>query len=179
MISNGQVKMGPGTLYGSIKRMLEADLIEEAEKGRRFRARRIEIIHGIAQQAALAIQNDLLQQEMVVRERLETEVQLARQIQQTFIPQSLPTHESWQFAARWRTARQVGGSIGVAILVVILGARVSSSADEALGHYHALWYYGALMATLSGAVGSLLGKPAVAPQADRRSERPAVAGELA
>ncbi|MBI5351349.1 MAG: GAF domain-containing protein [Chloroflexi bacterium] len=84
-------------------------LIEEAENGRRFRSRRIEIINGIAQQAALAIQNDLLQQEMVVRERLETEVQLARSIQQTFIPQSLPLHDAWQFAARWRTARQVGG----------------------------------------------------------------------
>ena len=84
-------------------------LIEEAENGRRFRSRRIEIINGIAQQAALAIQNDLLQQEMVVRERLETEVQLARQIQQTFIPQSLPVRDAWQFAARWRTARQVGG----------------------------------------------------------------------
>jgi GAF domain-containing protein len=84
-------------------------VVEEAEHGRRFRTRRIEIINGIAQQAALAIQNDLLQQEMVVRERLETEVQLARQIQQTFIPQSLPSHPSWQLAARWRTARQVGG----------------------------------------------------------------------
>ncbi|MCA2000746.1 MAG: GAF domain-containing protein [Chloroflexi bacterium] len=84
-------------------------LVEEAEKGRRFRARRIEIINGIAQQAALAIQNDLLQQEMVARERLETEALLARQIQQTFIPQSLPDCEGWQFAARWRTARQVGG----------------------------------------------------------------------
>jgi len=94
----------------SIKQdMFGVMLIEEAENGRRFRARRIEIINGIAQQAALAIQNDLLQQEMVVRERLETEVQLARQIQQTFIPQFLPTRESWQFAARWRTARQVGG----------------------------------------------------------------------
>ncbi|MDO8754580.1 MAG: GAF domain-containing protein, partial [Anaerolineales bacterium] len=84
-------------------------LIEEAENGRRFRSRRIEIINGIAQQAALAIQNDLLQQEMVMRERLETEVQLARQIQQTFIPQSLPAYPGWQLAARWRTARQVGG----------------------------------------------------------------------
>jgi len=84
-------------------------LIEETEKGRRFRSRRIEIINGIAQQAALAIQNDLLQQEMVVRERLETEVQLARQIQQTFIPEHLPTHPSWHLSARWRTARQVGG----------------------------------------------------------------------
>jgi serine phosphatase RsbU (regulator of sigma subunit) len=84
-------------------------LVEEAENGQRFRARRIEIINGIAQQAALAIQNDLLQREMVVRERLETEVQLARQIQQTFIPQFLPERDGWQFAARWRTARQVGG----------------------------------------------------------------------
>ncbi|HVN15852.1 MAG TPA: GAF domain-containing protein [Anaerolineales bacterium] len=84
-------------------------LIEEAQNGRRFRTRRIEIINGIAQQAALAIQNDRLQKEMVVRERLETEVQLARQIQQTFIPNTLPSSPSWQFAARWRTARQVGG----------------------------------------------------------------------
>lgn len=90
------------TLYGVM-------LIEEAEGGLRFRARRLEIINGIAQQAALAIQNDLLQREMVVRERLETEVQLARQIQQTFIPDSLPQVEGWEFAARWRTARQVGG----------------------------------------------------------------------
>ena len=84
-------------------------LIEEAPGGLRFRARRLEIITGIAQQAALAIQNDLLQKEMVVRERLETEVQLARQIQQTFIPESLPQFEDWELAARWKTARQVGG----------------------------------------------------------------------
>jgi serine phosphatase RsbU (regulator of sigma subunit) len=84
-------------------------LIEEAPGGLRFRARRLEIITGIAQQAALAIQNDLLQKEMVVRERLETEIQLARQIQQTFIPESLPQFPDWQLAARWKTARQVGG----------------------------------------------------------------------
>jgi len=84
-------------------------LVEEAPGGLRFRARRLEIITGIAQQAALAIQNDLLQKEMVVRERLETEVQLARQIQQTFIPESLPQFEDWELAARWKTARQVGG----------------------------------------------------------------------
>ena len=30
--SSGKVKMGPGTLYGSIKRMLDTGLIEEAEE---------------------------------------------------------------------------------------------------------------------------------------------------
>jgi len=84
-------------------------LLQETSGGRRFRARRLEIITGIAQQAALAIQNDRLQKEMVARERLETEVQLARQIQQTFIPESLPQPAGWELAARWKTARQVGG----------------------------------------------------------------------
>ncbi len=84
-------------------------LIEEAAGGLRFRTRRLEIITGIAQQAALAIQNDLLQKAVVVRERLETEVQLARQIQKTFLPESLPQFEGWDLAARWKTARQVGG----------------------------------------------------------------------
>ena len=31
-ITGGQIKMGPGTLYGSIKRMLEAGLIEESDE---------------------------------------------------------------------------------------------------------------------------------------------------
>ncbi len=84
-------------------------VLEEAEDARRFRARRLEIINGVAQQAALAIQSDRLQGEMVVRERLETEVKLARQIQRAFIPQTLPEIAGWELAGRWETARQVGG----------------------------------------------------------------------
>lgn len=104
----------PGALLYAVPIAVKNDLygvilIEEASGGLRFRSRRLEIITGIAQQAALAIQNDLLQKEMVVRERLETEVQLARQIQQTFIPETLPQYANWELAARWKTARQVGG----------------------------------------------------------------------
>jgi serine phosphatase RsbU (regulator of sigma subunit) len=104
----------PGALLFAVPIAVKDDLygvmmIEEAAGGLRFRSRRLEIITGIAQQAALAIQNDLLQKEMFVRERLETEVQLARQIQQTFIPESLPQFSDWELAARWKTARQVGG----------------------------------------------------------------------
>jgi serine phosphatase RsbU (regulator of sigma subunit)/putative methionine-R-sulfoxide reductase with GAF domain/anti-sigma regulatory factor (Ser/Thr protein kinase) len=84
-------------------------LVEEAIGGRRFRNRRLEILNGVAQQVALAIQNDLFQKEMVNRERLETEVQLARQIQETFIPKQLTAPQGWDLAARWRTALQMGG----------------------------------------------------------------------
>jgi hypothetical protein len=54
-----------------------------------------------------------------------------------------------------QTARQVGGSIGIAILVVILGA--PATRDEALRHFQQLWFYAASMAALSGAVATLLG----------------------
>ena len=84
-------------------------LIEETSEARRFRQKRIEIINGIAQQLAMSIQNENLQLETVARERLEYEFHLARQIQQTFLPEQMPDFENWELAAYWRPARQVGG----------------------------------------------------------------------
>jgi serine phosphatase RsbU (regulator of sigma subunit)/anti-sigma regulatory factor (Ser/Thr protein kinase)/putative methionine-R-sulfoxide reductase with GAF domain len=84
-------------------------LVEEDADTRRFRQKRVEIVNSIAQQVALSIQNEHLQREMVNRERLEHEVQLARQIQQTFLPDHLPEFPGWDLAATWLTARQVGG----------------------------------------------------------------------
>jgi EmrB/QacA subfamily drug resistance transporter len=55
-----------------------------------------------------------------------------------------------------QTARQVGGAIGVAILVVILGT--PSTAQEALRNFHHLWTYVAIMAATAGLVATLLGK---------------------
>ena len=37
-LTEGQIRMGPGTLYGSIQRMLDASLIEEAPRTRRVRS---------------------------------------------------------------------------------------------------------------------------------------------
>ena len=68
-------------------------LVAEGGGARKFRSRRLEIIQGISQQIAMAIQNDLLQSQTVMRERLETEVQLARQIQRTFMPEHLPSQD--------------------------------------------------------------------------------------
>jgi serine phosphatase RsbU (regulator of sigma subunit) len=84
-------------------------LVEEDADARRFRSKRVEIINSIAQQLVLSIQNEHLQFEMVVRERLEHEIELARQIQKTFLPEHLPEIHGWDLAATWLTARQVGG----------------------------------------------------------------------
>ena len=84
-------------------------VLEEAGEPRRSRERRLEIITGIAHQAALAVQNDRLQQEMAERERLERELQLAHDIQQTFMPSQSPALPGWELAFTWRAARQVAG----------------------------------------------------------------------
>jgi serine phosphatase RsbU (regulator of sigma subunit) len=84
-------------------------LVEEEAQDRRFRSKRVEIVTSIAQQVVLSIQNEHLQLETVVRERLEHEVELARQIQKTFLPEHLPKISGWDLAATWLTARQVGG----------------------------------------------------------------------
>ena len=94
--------------------MLGAMLIEEEDlvKGSpsiHIREKRIEIVKGITQQAAIAIKNELLQQEAVKSERMERELQLAREIQTAFLPERLPELPGWDISVRWQPARQVGG----------------------------------------------------------------------
>jgi phosphoserine phosphatase RsbU/P len=91
-----------GIVYGALVAK-ETNVLPE------FHNKRIELIRGVAQQTTLAIQNEKLKQEMVGRERMEREFQLARQIQQTFLPEILPQPKSWEIDRRWQTAREVGG----------------------------------------------------------------------
>ena len=84
-------------------------VLEESGAAHRSRDRWLEIINGIAHQAALAVQSDLLQQEMAKRERLERELQLAHEIQQTFMPNRWLDLPGWDLAFTWRAARQVAG----------------------------------------------------------------------
>ena len=46
---------------------------------------------------------------LVQKERLERELELARELQQTILPRDLPVWQGVSFAARSRSARQVGG----------------------------------------------------------------------
>lgn len=89
-------------------------LIEEEDPGRsttslHIREKRIEILQGITQQAAIAIKKEILQQEAVKSERMERELQLAREIQSAFLPEKLPQLPGWGIDARWQPARQVAG----------------------------------------------------------------------
>ncbi|MCP4514925.1 MAG: SpoIIE family protein phosphatase, partial [Delftia sp.] len=88
-----------------------------------FEPGKVALLQTFANQAALAIQRAGLiealhekieqlqaaQVELVQKERLEREMELARQVQQSVLPKVFPTVPGYTFAARNRPARQVGG----------------------------------------------------------------------
>ena len=79
------------------------------ESGKKTNQRRLDLLKGIAQQIAYAIQNDELKAVQQLQELTEKEFQMARQIQRTFLPEKLPELPGHDLDAVWQTARQVGG----------------------------------------------------------------------
>ena len=71
-----------------------------------------------------------------------------------------------------QTARQIGGALGVAILVVILGAPTTHA--QALHGFEHLWWFVAAMAAAAGAMATLLGPlpsaPSTQPSHDARGD---------
>jgi serine phosphatase RsbU (regulator of sigma subunit) len=71
--------------------------------------RRLNILSGIAGQAAVAIENVHLMADLEARKLLEKELDLAREIQRSFLPERCPIVPGYEIAAFWRSARRVGG----------------------------------------------------------------------
>jgi len=74
-----------------------------------FPGRSLSILSGIASQAALAIEAAELYAQTLLQQRLEREMELAREIQAAFLPDATPSLPGWQVAVAWRAARGVGG----------------------------------------------------------------------
>ncbi len=70
---------------------------------------------------------------------------------------SLPPQRFAVGSAVNQTARQIGGSLGIAVLVVVLGE--PAGLDDAVNRFRHLWIYGAATAVVSGLIGSLIPRP--------------------
>jgi serine phosphatase RsbU (regulator of sigma subunit)/putative methionine-R-sulfoxide reductase with GAF domain len=79
------------------------------EENRSFSTRRLNILNGIAHQAATAVVNNQLYKEAAERDRLEQELNVARDIQSSLIPGGSPDIPGCELASYWEAARQVSG----------------------------------------------------------------------
>ncbi len=69
----------------------------------------LDMLQGIAASAAIAIENARLYQVAVEKGRMERELQVAREVQSSLLPQGVPSLPGWEFAAWWQPAREVSG----------------------------------------------------------------------
>lgn len=74
-----------------------------------FSTRRLNILNGIAQQAATAVVNNQLYLESADRGRMQQELDVAHTIQASFLPDGSPNIPGCSVATFWQAARQVGG----------------------------------------------------------------------
>jgi sigma-B regulation protein RsbU (phosphoserine phosphatase) len=84
-------------------------VIEVFNKPAGFSQSDLELLTTFASSVAFAIENARLYQVAVEKGRLERELQVAREVQSSLLPQTTPQFEGWEFAARWFPAREVAG----------------------------------------------------------------------
>jgi sigma-B regulation protein RsbU (phosphoserine phosphatase) len=98
----------------------------------------LELLSAIASIAAIAIENARLYQMAVEQGRMQRELQMARDMQTTFLPQEIPQAPGWEFAARWHPAREVAGDyydfiqVGTDLLGLVIADVTDKGAPAAL-----------------------------------------------
>jgi serine phosphatase RsbU (regulator of sigma subunit) len=69
----------------------------------------LDLLVSIAGAMALAVENAKLHEELVAQERLKRDLQVAREVQQGFLPVGVPVVAGYQFYALYQPALSVGG----------------------------------------------------------------------
>jgi len=84
-------------------------LNKKGEKSAVFEREDEEILLALAGQAAVAITNAIYHKEVLAKQKLERDLQIARTVQESFLPSSPPRVPGYQFEAYYKAAQEVGG----------------------------------------------------------------------
>jgi len=79
------------------------------KKGGPFTERDERLLTAMATQAAISIENARLYAQEMQQRLINQELETARAIQKSFLPQTVPQHAGWDIGAFWRPMREVAG----------------------------------------------------------------------
>jgi sigma-B regulation protein RsbU (phosphoserine phosphatase) len=79
------------------------------KKGGAFTERDERLLAAMAAQAAISIENARLYAQEIRQRLIDQELETARAIQKSFLPDVIPQHDGWDIAAFWRPMREVAG----------------------------------------------------------------------
>jgi sigma-B regulation protein RsbU (phosphoserine phosphatase) len=69
----------------------------------------LDLLSAIASSAAIAVENARLYQVAFEKGRMDRELEMARRVQSSLLPDHVPDLPGWEFAARWQPAHEVAG----------------------------------------------------------------------
>src|SRR5262249_8707575 len=105
--------------------------LDTQDRSKKFTKNDLELLCGVANQASIALENARLHQDAVVQERLKRDLQLAHEVQLSFLPQRLPEVPGYEFHAFYRPAEQVGGDYYD--FIPLAGRRVALTLGDVAG----------------------------------------------
>jgi serine phosphatase RsbU (regulator of sigma subunit) len=83
--------------------------LDTQDRSKKFTQEDLKLLWGVANQAAIALDNARLHAEAVARERLRRDLELAHRVQLSFLPAKLPQVAGYEFYAHYEPANEVGG----------------------------------------------------------------------
>ncbi|MBK8021438.1 MAG: SpoIIE family protein phosphatase [Chloroflexi bacterium] len=115
-----QFKMASSVMLNKLRAILCAPMllkdrligmvyVDTTIKARIFDESDVHLISAVASQAAIAIENARLYLMAVEKGRLERELQMAREMQMSLLPRTMPKLPGYEIAVWWRSAREMAG----------------------------------------------------------------------
>jgi len=83
--------------------------LDTQDRSKKFTQEDLKLLCCVANQAAVAMENAKLHADALSRERVKRDLELAHQVQMSFLPQSVPQLPGYEFAAHYEAAGEVGG----------------------------------------------------------------------
>jgi serine phosphatase RsbU (regulator of sigma subunit)/pSer/pThr/pTyr-binding forkhead associated (FHA) protein len=83
--------------------------VDTQDRSKKFTQEDLNLLMLVANNASIALENARLHEASLARERLRRDLELAKQVQLSFLPQNLPILAGYEFDARYEPAQHVGG----------------------------------------------------------------------
>lgn len=83
--------------------------LDTQDRFKKFNADDLKLLMAVAGQAAVALENAKMHENLVARAGLERDLKTAQQVQRSFLPKKSPAMQGYEFFAHYEAAQEVGG----------------------------------------------------------------------
>jgi serine phosphatase RsbU (regulator of sigma subunit) len=83
--------------------------VDTQDRSKRFTQEDLNLLMAVANQASTALENARLHEDLLARDRLKRDLELAQQVQLSFLPSKTPVVEGYEFFRHYEPAQEVGG----------------------------------------------------------------------